>query len=127
MSFSYDATQLDQPLNQLRFLVQDTVEQGRYFEDEEITFVNNSHQNIHRAAAQLCRSMAAKLAQQPNFENEAMKYDATSRANKFIELADKYDEEAARADKALESSSAQSSNSISLFTNNGCPAFTRDM
>lgn len=131
MAFTYNAAELSEPLNQLRFLVQDTVDAGHFFEDEEITYTLSQKDNIHRAAAVLCRAMAAKLVRTPSQKDTTITFDSEARIRELRLLADNYDKEADRAEKALEQDAGGSiGGTISLTANGGCgneSAFTRDL
>ncbi|MGC2239119.1 MAG: hypothetical protein WA584_23390 [Pyrinomonadaceae bacterium] len=107
MSFSYDSTLLNLPLNHLRFLVQDTTDKGHFFEDSEITFVAASESNINRAAARLCRTAAAKFAQMPSYEDK-LKLDSDNKSKTYSNLAKEYDAKADRDEESLNNSDSES-------------------
>src|SRR4051794_14655531 len=100
MSFSYDATDLSAQLNHLRFLVQDTTDRGHFFEDAEITFAAAQETNIYRAAANLCRSIAARLSKTPSLDDSTLKFEADKRAAIYLKLVEKYDKKADELDES---------------------------
>lgn len=125
MSFSYDAEALSEPLNHLRFLVQDTTDGGHFFEDAEITFAAEQESNIYRAAAGLCRAIAAKLSKTPSQDDATIKFEAEKQAKNFMTMAEKYDAKADEADTSIAAGESTGLNLPSLSTAE--PAFTRGM
>jgi len=125
MAFTYDASDLATPLNRLRFLVQDTVDTGHFFEDEEIEFAAEQESNIYRVAADLCRTIAAQLAKQAGYNNDRVDFDPEKQAQAFLKIAEKYE---AKADEADASLNAGESTGLSLPTvSSADPAFTRSL
>ena len=125
MAFTYDASDLATPLNRLRFLVQDTVDTGHFFEDEEIEFAAEQESNIYRVAADLCRTIAAKLSKTPSQDDATIKFEAEKQAQNFLKIAEKYD---AKADETDTSLNAGESTGLSLPTvSSADPAFTRSL
>lgn len=70
MSFSYDPTRLDLPLNRVRLLVQDTVEGDPLLQDEEILSFVEEEGNAYRAAAAACDSIGLKLGRESDAKGE---------------------------------------------------------
>lgn len=125
MAFSYNSTALAEPVNHLRFLVQDTTAAGAFFQDEEISFVAGAETNIYRAAARLCRTIAARLAKTPNQENTTVTFEAQARAREYRLLADDYDNKAGRLDQSLNTPAGVGIR-LPKFSDKD-PAFTRDL
>jgi len=127
MAFSYDPSDLSTPLNRLRFLVQDTAEAGRFFEDDEITFAASKDTNIYRAAAGLCRAIAAKLSKTPSLDHgeSKLKFDADKRAANYLKLAETYDEKADAEDASFDNETGGALN-LPKFSDRD-PAFTRGL
>jgi len=125
MAFSYDpnlATQIDQ----LRFLVQDTAESLHFLEDEEINFTASTETNLNRAAAVLCRTIAAKINKFPGYKDKQI-FEPEKKAEIYRKLAEDFD-------KKAESGAGLniSASSIEANFNNSCsettsPAFTRKL
>lgn len=125
MSFTYNSAALSTTLNRLRFLIQDTTDDGHFFEDAELTFAAEQEANIYRVAADLCRTIAAKLAKTPTLEESTIQFDANKSANVYLELAEKYDTKADEADASLSSGTSSGMNFPSVSSAD--PAFTRDL
>ncbi len=124
MSFTYDPENLEEPLNHLRFLVQDTEEKGHFLEDSEITHANSLESNIYRTAAGLCRVLAAKFAQMPGQE-DGLILKSEDKAKAYLAMARNYDEKADQIEQAFESGSSEGLNLPTV--NSSGPAFTRDL
>lgn len=99
MAFTYDPDNLDVPLNKLRFLIQDTDSTNVLLQNSEILDAAEEEKNVYRAAANLCRVLAAKFAQQPNIGDKdiQIKNDSTGKeyrllANDLDIRADKYED-----------------------------------
>lgn len=131
MAFSYDSAQLDEPKNKLRFLVQDTVDAGHFFDDAEIVFALAEETNIYRAAASLCRSAALKVLQRAGLdEKEGIKYDPEAKSKEYRELARMLDKKADEKDASLDGGgqSGEPGGGIRLPKINCAKlTFTRDM
>lgn len=92
MAFTYDSEHLSAPLNHLRFLIQDTADDGHFFEDAEITFINSQEKNIYRAAARLCRSQALKVLKRAGIEEkEGIQYKPEDKAKEYRAMAKDFD------------------------------------
>lgn len=107
MSFTYDPATLSTSLHHLRFLVQDTVEEGHFLEDEEITFAASQEANIYRAAAGLCRAIAARFAQMPGHDGEIV-LKSEDKAKTYLAMAEHYDAKADAADASMKNDAAES-------------------
>ncbi len=125
MAFSYNSSQLSEPLNRLRFLVQDTGDAGHFLEDEEITYSAEQEPNLYRVAAGLCRAIAAKLSKTPNLDDVTIKFDADKRASTYIKLAETYDQKADELDDSMQSPTSSGLN-LPTFSDRE-PAFTRGL
>lgn len=126
MSFSYDPDQLSEPLNHLRFLVQDTTDAGHFFEDSEITFAATQETNIYRAAASLCRSIATQILKDAGFDNDQIDYDPEAKAKMYRELAADYSEKADRTDSSMNTGAGASGLNLPTLST-ADPAFTRSL
>lgn len=124
MAYTYDATDLATPLNHLRFLVQDTLDEGHFLEDEEIVFAISQETNHYRTAAGLCRVAAARFVQMPGHEGE-MVLNAEEKAKTYLSMAKAYDEKADAYDISLTSGGSGNLN-LPTFSDDS-RAFTRDM
>lgn len=111
MAFSYSADALADTTNHLRFLIQDTVDAGHFFEDAEIDFAVAQESNIYRAAANLCRQIAAKIVKQAGYDNERVDFNPENKAKVYLDLAKNYD---AKADATDSSTSGGSSDGLSF-------------
>ncbi len=128
MSFSYDSSALAAPLNHLRFMTQDTDASDYLLEDEEINYVMAVTTNIYRAAAKLCRAIAAKLLRETVLDAGVVKIEQqAARAREMRLLADQYDDEALRAEATFIDGSASPGAIILTETPSCPPAFTRDL
>lgn len=116
---------MSEPVNRLRFLVQDTADAGHFLEDSEIEFVVGEEPNIYRAAATLCRTIAAKIAKDVGFDDDQIDYDPDAKSKTYIELAKSYDKKADRADGSLDTGSGDGLSLPSVSS--AGPAFTRDL
>lgn len=125
MAFTYDIDSLSQPVNHLRFLVQDTTTPGHFLEDEEITFAAAQETNIYRVAAGLCRAIAAKVLRDVGFDDEQIDYDPETKSKTYLELAKAYDVKADEFDGSLESGTDAALNLPAI--SDKPPAFTRDL
>jgi hypothetical protein len=127
MSFSY-ANELSEVKDQLRFLVQDTVDEGHFFEDEEITFVAGQEPNLYRAAACLCRTAANKILKDVGYDNKRVEYDPEAKAAAYRELAESYDDRASSSAGLSMGADAILGNIRPLDSYEGRePTFTRDL
>lgn len=125
MAFSYDSDDLATPLNRLRFLVQDTSDEGRFFEDAEIEYAAEQETNLYRAAAELCRVAATKVLKDPGFNDEIVDYDPEEKSKTYMKLADSYDKKANEAEASMSSPGTGTLNLPTISTAD--PAFTRDL
>jgi hypothetical protein len=97
MSFSYDVTQLDQPLHRLRLLIGDNVQSSMKYHDEELEHFIQLHSNIYLAAVEALEILAARSAEKKNSlsaDGISVSY-AETQAN-YLALADRYRTMAAR-------------------------------
>jgi len=63
--FTYTGNPADSDKDAVRFLIQDTVADDYFVEDEEITFALSEEPNIYRAAALVAERIAARFARRP--------------------------------------------------------------
>lgn len=124
MAFSYDPSSLSTAKHHLRFLIQDTVTPGHFFEDAEIDFAAAQESNIYRAAANLCRQIAAKIVKQAGYDNERVDFNPEEKAKTYITLAKSYDEKADAADSSTTGGTADGMSFPELPDREA--AFTRD-
>lgn len=127
MAFTYDPDDLAAELNHLRFLVQDTVDEGHFFEDAEITFASEQETNIYRAAANLCRAAAVKLSKTPSLDDVTVKFEADKRASAYMALAKTYDKKADDADASMTNGDGGGMSFPTLSVDDTDPSFTRDL
>lgn len=63
MTWSYFTSQLDKrPLDTLRLMIGDTLSSDPQLQDEEINYLISTRSNLHGAAAECCRAIAAKFS-----------------------------------------------------------------
>lgn len=128
MGFSYSAAELTTPLNHLRFLVQDTTDAGHILDDAELTFALDQETNIYRAAAGLCRAIAARFARMPSQEDGTVTFDSRKAAEHYMALAKTYDAKADAADSSLTNPENQGMSFPTIGNGNeNLPAFTRSL
>jgi hypothetical protein len=63
MSFTYSGDPSESDLDAVRYLVQDTVEDGHKTSDEEISWALTQESGVYNAAALVCETIAARSAQ----------------------------------------------------------------
>lgn len=91
MTWSYDNTDLNTDtssgrLNSVRFLIGDTVTTDQQVQDEEITFaLGQSSDNIYKAGAYICRTLANKYAREVDID-----LDGQLAVEGMSDLSDKY-------------------------------------
>ncbi len=127
MAFTYDPDDLAAELNHLRFLVQDTTDEGHFFEDAEVTFASSQETNIYRAAANLCRAAAVKLSKTPSQDDATIKFEADKRAANYMALAKNYDKKANETDASMTNGDGGSMSFPTLSVEDKDPSFTRDL
>lgn len=94
MSFSYDNS-LQTTKDKLRFLVQDTVDNGHFLEDSEILFIAEQFPNLYRAASQLCLTIATKINRQAGFkESDGIQYNPEEKATEYRNLSAEFEQKA---------------------------------
>lgn len=88
MSWTYDTSLLPtSALMQVRFLVQDTDDNDRLVEDEEISFVlSQTGNDIYRAAYNLCNAIALKLGRELDVKGE-IGFSSREKYEHYKELA----------------------------------------
>jgi hypothetical protein len=96
MAWSYNPADLaTSKKDAVRYLVRDTNENDPLIEDEEITFtLSEEGQNIYRAAAQVCLTIAAELGRQLSLKGKVA-LDAKEQHDNYMKLAAKYERKAA--------------------------------
>lgn len=100
MAFTYDPTLAD-PLSQVRFLIQDTVEAGADFSDEEITFFLTRYENdINKVAADLAYGLYVKYSKQADIEQVGkIRLEYVNRATAMKRLYESLKKQAALGSK----------------------------
>ncbi len=126
MAFSYDPDELSTEPNHIRFLIQDTVDTGHFFEDAELIFALSQDTNVYRVAAGLCRAAATKLAKTPSLDDATVKFEADKRAETYLKLATAYDKKAEEFEDSLDSGTGNSGMSFPSLPDRD-PSFTRDL
>lgn len=97
MSYTYDPV-LGANKDKVRYLVQDTDDKDWLITDEEINFaLSQKGSNLYRAAALVCRTIAAQLGRQLTLVDPAMKLDANEQYEHYIELAKEYEKDGMRS------------------------------
>ena len=98
MSWSYDETNLGtstpaERLNTVRFLVGDTNTLDQQVQDEEIEFaLSEKNDNVYRAAAFVCRTIASQYARRVNTELDgALRSDYSDLMGNYQALAREMD------------------------------------
>jgi hypothetical protein len=86
MSFSYDPT-LPTDKDLVRFYIGDTTTPGHVVEDEEIDAMLVLYPNPKLAAAVICRSLAAKFAQDVNYKVGDVSENSSDIAKAYRDLA----------------------------------------
>ena len=128
MSFTYSFSGNTTAVAQIRMLVQDNVEETAFLQDEEIAVILQTEPgNVYRAAAQACRTIAARLARAAGFKNTTVIYDPTEKAKEYRALAADFD---TRAQQVI-GTDIILPDPVPAFFDNGQPtggaAFTRDL
>jgi hypothetical protein len=125
MGFSYDSN-LETTKDRLRFLVQDTTDAGHFLEDEEIGFIAGEETNLYRAAAVLCRTIAAKINKLPGFKDR-QQFDPEEKAKNYLKLAENFDKKAEQSIGTNLSANALAGNLTGTSGKGSCPAFKRGL
>lgn len=126
MSFTYDLD-LTAAKDQLRLLILDTVDTGHYLEDEEIAFIATQEPSLYRAAATLCRSIAAKVLTYPGYQDN-IEWSPEDKAREYRLLAESFDDKAKQIGGASISGAAMLANVKGVYgEEQGDPSFTRDL
>lgn len=118
MSFTYSGNPANSPLDAVRFLISDTVEADALVQDVEIVFeLAQERNNTFRAAANLCETIATRLAQQPALEVGGVKVNPTRTADHYMILATRYrNSRRSRATVAFVMSGSNTSDCVTAFT-----------
>lgn len=127
--FTYNANELStSSLFHVRLLISDNVDAGHFFEDEEIEFAISQETNLYRAAANLCRTVAARLARDVSLDDAVVKFDSRKAADHYLTLAKTYDAKA-DADEASLTGPADGGLSMPTIGNgsSSLPAFVREL
>ena len=124
MAFSYDPEALSVPLNHVRFLIQDTFDEGHFFDDAEITFALSLESNLYRIAADFCRAAAAKFIRLPGYEDKVILRNE-EKAKTYLQLAANFDDKAIEFEESL-TNPASAGLSLPVVSDRD-PTFTRDL
>lgn len=88
MTWSYDLTQLSSnPLYALRWLIGDTVTKDQQIQDEELLFAMTQRSSIYGAAADACRSLAARLSREADSTQGSLHTLYSARARNYRAMA----------------------------------------
>jgi hypothetical protein len=127
MAFSYDSS-LSTTKDKLRFLVQDTVDTGHFLEDAEIEFVAGDEPNLYRAAATLCRTIAAHILKDPQYQDKGVNWEPQEKAAEYRQLAMQHDKKAEQSAGTTVSAASMLANIRPVESySSGEPTFTRDL
>jgi hypothetical protein len=88
MSFTYDSTDLTDPISAFRLRVADTTEATALFQDEEIQFFLDEGGSVDSALALAYAHLANRYTRMVNFEIGGLKVEYASRALYYQRLAD---------------------------------------
>lgn len=95
MTWSYSNTQSSDK-DKVRFLVGDTDTADQLVQDEEINVVLARKADIYNAAAEVCRTIAAKFARRVDKKVGHLSLSASQKAKAYLELAEKFESDAYR-------------------------------
>ncbi len=127
MSFSYDPTRLDLPLNRVRLLIQDTVADDPLLQDEEVLSFIEEEGNVYRAAAAACDSIALKLGRESDSKGETQ-WLSKEKAEHYTGRARELRRQASRRAKPGAGGLSKSEKRAAADdTDRTQPAFTRDL
>jgi hypothetical protein len=126
MAFTYEISS-GATRDQLRLLIQDTVDTGHLLEDAEIEAIVALEANVFRAAGMLCRVIAAKILRGAAFKDD-IEWDPEQKAEEYRKLGIDFDKKAGQSAGLNVSGAAMLAN----LTGVNCetlarPAFTRNL
>lgn len=94
MSFSYDPSMSDD-VSKVRFLIQDTIPIGYFFEDEELTFLISENTSIYGAAAEAALALYNRFVQASTVaEVDDIRLEYRDRAKYYGEVYDELKQKA---------------------------------
>jgi hypothetical protein len=79
----------DQPKDQVRFLIGDTIADDQLLQDEEILCVIKSNTNTVRSAAKCCEAIVAKLSREADNKLGPSSVNASQKVAQYTALAKK--------------------------------------
>lgn len=127
MAFTYDPERLDLPLNRVRLLIQDTVEDDPLLQNEEILSFVEEEGNVYRAAAAACDSIALKLGRESDSKGETQ-WLSKEKAEHYTGRARELRQRAkGRAKPAAGGLSKSEKRAVADDTDRTQPAFTREL
>lgn len=89
MSFSYDPTKLDVPLNHVRLLTSDTIEDDHFLDDEEVNGFVAAEKNDWLAAAAACEAIALRVGREKGVKGETT-WDPKEKHDQYKAMAREY-------------------------------------
>lgn len=87
MAWSYSKNPSSTPLDKVRFLIGDTVEDDPLLQNEEIESVLEEYVNEYRAAAECCEVIAANFSRSSDKEIGPLKIKQSGLSDKYLKLA----------------------------------------
>ena len=127
MTFSYDATKLDEPLNWVRLRIKDTREDDPLLQNEEINSFVAENGNLYRAAAAACRSIALELGRESDARGETQ-WLSKEKADHYRLMAADFESRAKRKAKPFAGGLTVSAKEARAEDPDLVqPAFTRDL
>jgi hypothetical protein len=96
-TWTYTGDPANSQSDALRFVMGDTNHKDPQFWDSEIAFALTQETNLYRAAANLCRSLAAKYAREADSVQNELRTMYSSRSRAYAERAKEFDAKAANS------------------------------
>lgn len=92
MTWTYDPALIGTtPLYQLRWLIGDTIMKDQQIQDEELTFAIGQRSNIYGAAADACRSLAARFSREVDSSQGPLRTSYSAKARNYRAMAGSFD------------------------------------
>lgn len=95
MSFSYSGNPADSTLDEVRFLIRDTVASSKEFEDEEILYMLAQKGNPRSAAVLALKTLAAQYATAVDKAVGDLRLSLSQKYDHYVDLIKQYESEAA--------------------------------
>lgn len=98
---SYDNTQLDNPIMQVRHLIGDVYD-FEFLSEAEIMFaLDQNSGNVYKAAVDSCRAIVARLSRNTDYRFSTLWQDASQAVKHFQALLENLENEASRRSSAV--------------------------